>query len=112
MDHVHGDVPECMLYDFSLTDLCFRMNDLWGYNLTTGIWTWFGGTLIDDFDGGSYGIMGVFNESNWPGSKSNPAHWQVNETKLFLFGGTSRWINDHNGNHDLQICFLRFAKLL
>jgi len=61
------------------------LNDLWRYNLTTGLWTWISGSN-SPYDNGTYGIQGIPSSSNIPSSRENGASWNHNEM-LYLFGG-------------------------
>ena len=45
-----------------------RLNDLWMYNLTSGLWTWLSGRNTAN-QAGSYGSQGVATVGNEPGSR-------------------------------------------
>ncbi len=64
------------------------LNDLWKYDVSSGLWTWLGGT--DDADGlGSYGVHGTPSKVNLPQARSGAASWRDREGNFWLFGGTA-----------------------
>lgn len=76
------------------------LNDLWRYSVTTGEWTWMGGSLgrICEFDptdsatcsksiSGVYGKMGVASGSNVPGGRTQASTWTDADGNFWLFGG-------------------------
>lgn len=60
------------------------LDDLWTYNLTTGLWTWVSGSNTGNVSG-SYG-SGVGN--GVPGSRESAAAWRDNAGNLWMFGGS------------------------
>ena len=77
------------------------LNDLWQYNITTGMWTWMNGAI----SGGAYGIygtIGIGTPNTVPGAREHrvPISWVDNTGNLLMFGGdgngasTSGILND------------------
>lgn len=62
------------------------LNDLWRYDPTTGNWTWMKGST-STYQTGSYGTIGVENETNTPGGRMECVSWTDNSGVLWLFGG-------------------------
>ena len=61
------------------------MNDLWQYDLVTGLWTWIkGSNLTNQF--GNYGSLGASFSSNSPGSRFESATGSIGN-KTYLYGG-------------------------
>ena len=63
-----------------------NLNDLWEYNLNSGLWTWIGGTSSTAAPG-TYGIQGVPAASNVPGSRQQAVGWLDSTGNFWLFGG-------------------------
>ena len=63
------------------------LNDLWRMSLSTGQWTWIGGSN-DSFDTGVYGTKGVAAPGNKPGMRESAAAWPDSSGKLWLLGGS------------------------
>ncbi len=63
-----------------------RLNDLWKYDVVSGMWTWMSGASIIN-QSGNYGVKGVADVLNIPGARTNPATWS-DDDNLYLFGGT------------------------
>jgi Kelch motif len=63
-----------------------NLNDLWEYNLDSGLWTWVGGTSSTAAPG-TYGIQGVPAASNVPGSRQQAVGWLDSSGNFWLFGG-------------------------
>lgn len=63
-----------------------RFNDLWKFDLTTGLWTWVSGDNIG-FQPGVYGIKGIADASNKPGARTQSVSWTDDSGNLWLFGG-------------------------
>ena len=61
-------------------------NDLWKYDITSGMWTWMhgGNTSIPV---AVYGTQGVANSANTPGPRQSAANWQDNVGNFWMFGG-------------------------
>ena len=65
-----------------------ELNDLWEYNLTTGLWTWQGGASTLN-SAGSYGTQGVPAPTNVPGARAYAVSWTDSAGNFWLFGGSS-----------------------
>ena len=67
------------------------LNDLWEFNPSTDEWTWMGGAnimpVLNPFENGWYGTLGVPDPRNMPGGRSGAAGWLDNSGNLWLFGG-------------------------
>jgi len=62
-------------------------NDLWKYDISTNEWTWISGSSTAN-QSGSYGVRGVANATNIPGSRCEyAASWTDNANDLWLFSG-------------------------
>ena len=81
-------------YGNSLYEGIGYLNDLWRYNISSGMWTWMSGNASID-DNGVYGTKGVPSASNYPGSKYLSASWIDLDGNLWLFGGRG---NDESGS--------------
>jgi len=62
------------------------LNDLWKYNISTNEWTWMKGSQLPD-QPGVYGIMGIEDTANTPGSRMIYSHWVDYAGRLWLFAG-------------------------
>jgi N-acetylneuraminic acid mutarotase len=63
-----------------------RLNDLWKYDIVTNEWTWMkGNNSIDQL--AVYGIQGVADAANKPGSREYSVSWADASGNLWLFGG-------------------------
>lgn len=77
-----------------------RVNDLWKYNISSGQWTWIGGSNTAN-QNGVYGTKGVASSSNTPGARQASVCWKENNN-FWLFGGdgfaatgtTNNYMND------------------
>ncbi|MDB5281515.1 MAG: Kelch repeat type 2-containing protein, partial [Bacteroidota bacterium] len=61
-------------------------NDLWKYDVSTGIWTWMSGSQTSN-DPGIYGTIGVPSVNNYPGSRVNCVFWKDDGGNFWLSGG-------------------------
>ncbi|MES2797286.1 MAG: kelch repeat-containing protein [Bacteroidota bacterium] len=77
-----------------------NLNDLWVYDIATNNWTWLKGSSIRN-QSGDYGVQGVPNAINNPGSRVGSVSWTVNN-KLYLFGGSGYGTNVNAGNGSLN----------
>lgn len=75
-------------------------NDMWKYNISTNMWTWFGGSVGLD-PPASYGTVGILSPSNIPGGRSDMVGWKDSMGNVWIFGGygvtttsTSNLMND------------------
>jgi N-acetylneuraminic acid mutarotase len=63
-----------------------NLNDLWEYTLSSGEWTWMGGSnLVDEV--GVYGTKGMVGPGNIPGARYSAATWTDTTGNFWLFGG-------------------------
>lgn len=60
------------------------MNDLWRWDGAQ--WAWMAGTTSTNA-GGAYGVKGVSDPANTPGSRTNAAGWTTADGVFWLFGG-------------------------
>jgi hypothetical protein len=72
------------------------LNDLWEYNLGTGVWTWIGGSSSTGTPG-TYGALSIPAISNAPGAREQAVGWTDSGGKFWLFGGLGF---DSNGAED------------
>jgi N-acetylneuraminic acid mutarotase len=76
-----------------------RFNDLWKYDVSTGIWTFLKGS--DAYNQpADYGILNTPNISNVPGSTKEAGGWIDEYNNLYLFGGYGN--DDENNVGDLN----------
>ena len=72
-------------------------NDVWKYDVTTGIWTWMSGSNNAD-DPGIYGTQGVASVNNYPSGRNTNVFWIDSMGKFWLAGGfqwaTSAFVQD------------------
>jgi len=63
-------------------------NDMWKYDVGTGIWTWMSGSNINE-DMGSYGTMGVPSINNYPSSRWTNFFWKDDAGHFWIGLGRS-----------------------
>jgi N-acetylneuraminic acid mutarotase len=63
-----------------------NLNDLWEYNLGTGVWTWIGGS-VSTAAYGTYGAQGIAASNNTPGAREEAIGWLDHSGNFWLFGG-------------------------
>jgi N-acetylneuraminic acid mutarotase len=73
------------------TDSTGGLNDLWRYNLSTGLWTWMSGSNTLGA-AGVYGTKGIAAAPNVPGQRSRGVPWTDIVGNLWLFGGISNTV--------------------
>ena len=61
-------------------------NDMWEYNVSTGIWTWMSGTNLVG-NAGTYGTLGTGSVNNIPPARSVNMTWKDNAGNFWLTGG-------------------------
>src|SRR5262249_32870383 len=61
-------------------------NTLWKYSPSTNEWTWMNGSKSSD-KAGVYGILGIPDADNTPGSRYMSASWIDSSGNLWMFGG-------------------------
>ncbi|MGA8673510.1 MAG: kelch repeat-containing protein, partial [Terracidiphilus sp.] len=76
------------LWLFGGTDLVDKWNDLWQYDVTTGLWTWVAGSDLAD-QVGSFGNPGVAASTNSPSAKAYAVGFIDTAGHFWLFGGQS-----------------------
>jgi hypothetical protein len=65
-----------------------ELNDLWKYNLSTGQWTWMGGTSSYN-DAGTFGTKGLGSTANYPSGRDGSISWvDASSGNLWLYGGS------------------------
>ena len=62
-------------------------NDLWRFDIATGLWTWVKGESLGSMPKGVYGTKGIGHPDNTPGSRDFTNSWTDAEGNLWLFGG-------------------------
>ena len=62
------------------------LQDLWKFNTTTLNWTWMNGSQFT-YELGHYGIQGVPDANNYPGSRKECSSWADANGNFWLFGG-------------------------
>ncbi len=68
------------------------LNDLWKYNVATGLWTWVSGSNTVA-QSGVYGTKGTSTASNQPGARQNSISWSDASGNLWLMGGVGYDVN-------------------
>ncbi len=61
-------------------------NDMWEYNVSTGIWTWVSGTNLVG-NAGTYGSVGLGSVNNVPPARSVNMTWKDDAGNFWLSGG-------------------------
>lgn len=61
-------------------------NDMWKFTVSTGEWTWFGGSNTTGA-AGVYGTIGTAAPANAPGARIAAAWWTDSYGKFWMFGG-------------------------
>jgi hypothetical protein len=65
------------------------LNDLWKYAVSSGLWTWMGGSNITLNQFGVTGQVGVADVTSRPGARSAAMAWCDGRSReLWIFGGT------------------------
>jgi N-acetylneuraminic acid mutarotase len=73
-------------YGYDSTGAVGRLNDLWHYSPSTGLWTWVNGGNAGNASG-VYGTLATASASNVPGARSSASSWTDSSGNLWLFGG-------------------------
>ncbi len=73
-------------YGYDSTGGVGRLNDLWQYSPSTGLWTWVSGGNADNASG-VYGTLGTAAAGNVPGARYSACSWIDSSGNLWLFGG-------------------------
>ena len=77
-----------------------NLNDLWKYTVSTGQWTWIGGSDLKD-QPGTYTTKNVADASGKPGSRQFAVGWTDPSGNLLLFGGYGITPNGTGSMNDL-----------
>ena len=72
------------------------LNDLWRYDIATGMWTWMSGAETAD-QVGNFGTRGVPDAHNVPGARQYSVSWTDSVGNLWLFGGSVKVGTNING---------------
>jgi hypothetical protein len=64
------------------------LNDLWHYNVGTGLWSWISGSNLKNA-AAVYGTEGSAAAGNVPGARFYAASWIDSASNLWLFGGNA-----------------------
>ena len=63
------------------------LNDLWKFNIVSGLWTWVSGANVTA-QSGTYGTQGLAGAGNVPGARQSAMGWfEAASGNLWLFGG-------------------------
>lgn len=62
------------------------LNDVWKYDLDENEWTWVGGSSSPNANG-TYGTLGLPDEANTPGARTNAVAWTDAAGRFYVFGG-------------------------
>src|SRR5260370_29809021 len=63
------------------------LNCFWNYNVSTGVWSWIGGSKLANA-AGVYGTLGMPNgTANFPGGRETAMSWLDGSGNFWLFGG-------------------------
>ena len=63
-----------------------QLGDLWRYGVSTGLWTWMGGSPVLN-QPGVYGTLGLPSASSVPGARDSASSWVDPAGNFWLFGG-------------------------
>jgi N-acetylneuraminic acid mutarotase len=77
-----------------------NLNDLWEYTLSSGEWTWMGGSNLVN-GAGVYGTKGTAAAANIPGARFSAATWTDTSGNFWLFGGSEVSASTANFFNDL-----------
>jgi hypothetical protein len=73
-------------YGYAQAGYLGALNDLWEYNLGSGVWVWIGGSS-STVAYGTYGTQGIPASNNAPGAREEAAGWLDSSGNFWLFGG-------------------------
>ncbi|MES2680549.1 MAG: kelch repeat-containing protein [Bacteroidota bacterium] len=72
------------------------LNDMWEYDITTGMWAWINGSNgVNQL--GTYGTFGMPSTANIPGGRYSSASWTDPAGNYWLFGGQGTAISNATG---------------
>jgi len=73
-------------YGYDINGSTGILNDMWSYDISTGMWTWQSGSnTINQM--ANYGIEDVADSNNLPGSRQEAVGWTDDDGNFWLFGG-------------------------
>jgi N-acetylneuraminic acid mutarotase len=75
-----------------LTEVNYPFNEMWEYSPASGEWAW---TSAYPYGPGDYAQLGAFTTANYPGVRSDSAHWTDNQGNFWLFSG--RYVDESAG---------------
>jgi hypothetical protein len=61
-------------------------NDLWRFNIKTGMWAWMSGSQNQQ-DYATYGFKNIFNPNNKPSGRTSSVILGIRNDKLYMYGG-------------------------
>jgi N-acetylneuraminic acid mutarotase len=73
-------------FGYDATGAVGRLNDLWQYSPSSGLWTWVSGGDGENTSG-VYGTQGYDSAGNLPGARYSASSWIDSAGNLWLFGG-------------------------
>jgi hypothetical protein len=76
------------------------MNDMWKYNIGTGLWTWVRGSSIGN-QNAICGAPETFSTSYTAGARVGSVYWKDSHDKFWLFGGAALTTNANGYTNDL-----------
>lgn len=74
-----------------------KLNDLWKFNISSGLWAWMSGSNIAGTIPGVYGTKGIADPLNVPGARSLSIKWIDSYGNFWLFGGSGFDSQNHGG---------------
>jgi hypothetical protein len=80
-------------YAYNATGIQGVTDDLWQYSLTSGQWTWMGGSTTAFNVAPVYGTQGAAGPNNEPGVRENAISWTDAAGNLWLFGGDGNGVS-------------------
>ena len=83
---VNGDLWLFGGFGYTSRENLGYLNDIWKYNISTGLWAWVGGSnKINQY--GAYGNKGVSSPDNLPGARRQGVTWTDGAGNFWLLGG-------------------------
>ena len=80
------DAGNLWLFGGFAADLGLFYNDVWKYNISSGLWTWVNGSSTPGSTG-NYGSQGVPSASNEPSARATYINWKDQAGNFYIFGG-------------------------
>jgi N-acetylneuraminic acid mutarotase len=84
-------------YGYDSTGGLGRLNDLWQYSPSSGLWNWINGEDAANASG-VYGTLGTAAAANLPGARQAASSWTDTSGNFWLFGGVGYNSTDTVGN--------------